>query len=172
MHIEIHESNPIREKTEHFQFVHEDSCAEWFVNFAPEICDRYFNFEVNANGCMNVSFRKDRYDCTALSLEDVESLEIQTQIGQDMWEVDYTVPFALLQKYIPGYTFQKGMMIKANFYKCGDKTKYPHFGMWNKVEVEKPDFHRPEFFGEIVLDQMKYGSGYGSGFCNSVKSGT
>ena len=150
MHITIPEANPMREKTEHFDAVWEDSCVEWFVNFAPEICDRYFNFEVNALGTINVSFRKDRYDSKFLELEDVESLNIQTEILEDRWIVDYTVPFTLIEKYIPGYEFKEGMTIKANFYKCGGEIR--HHGMWQPVKVEKPDFHRPEYFGEIVLD--------------------
>ena len=33
MHITVPESDPLREKKEHLEFVHEDSCVEWFVNF-------------------------------------------------------------------------------------------------------------------------------------------
>ena len=40
MHITIPEADPMREKTKHFSSVCVDSCVEWFVNFAPEICDR------------------------------------------------------------------------------------------------------------------------------------
>lgn len=152
MHITVKESNPRRVQTEHLAFVHEDSCVEWFVNFMPENCDRYFNFEVNANGIMNVAFRKDRYDKQLLSLEDIASLGIQTHIYDEYWEVDYTVPFTLIQKYIPGYQFSEGMTILSNFYKCGANTEFPHHGIWNPIPVEKPDFHRPEFFKELVLE--------------------
>jgi hypothetical protein len=41
--------------------------------------------------------------------------------------------------------------ITGNFYKCGDETEYPHFGCWNLIASPVPDFHRPEYFGEIVL---------------------
>ena len=58
----------------------------------------------------------------------------------------------MIEKYIPGYCFQEGMGIKTNFYKCGEKTEYIHFALWNGPFTEKPDFHRPEFFKEIVLD--------------------
>lgn len=46
----------------------------------------------------------------------------------------------------------EGMAIHANFYKCGEKTEYPHFGVWKHPGTPKPDFHRPESFGEIVLE--------------------
>ena len=152
MHITVPESNPRREQTEHLHFVHEDSCVEWFVNFMPEKCDRYFNFEVNANGIMNVAFRKDRYDKQLLTVEDIAALDIQTAIHAEHWEVTYTVPFTLIQKYIPGYQFEEGMKISTNFYKCGDLTEFPHYGIWNPQPLEKSDFHRPEYFGGVVLE--------------------
>lgn len=151
MHITVPEADPLREKTEHLQFVHEDSCVEFFANFLPEKCDRYFNFEINANGIINTAFRKDRYDKKPLTLEDIASLHIQTHIYATFWEVRYTVPFTLIQKYIPEYRFEEGMTILANFYKCGNRTQFPHYGIWNPMPLEKPDFHRPEYFAPIVL---------------------
>ena len=151
MDITTLESNPKREKTEHLQFVHEDSCVEWFVNFMPKKCDRYFNFEVNANGVMNVAFRKDRRDKQLLSLEDIASLGITTKIHDTYWKVSYVVPFMLISKYIPEYQYTEGMTILSNFYKCGDKTEFPHYGIWNPKPLEKPDFHQPDYFGEITL---------------------
>lgn len=152
MHITVREQNPKRTQREHQLPVHKDSCVEWFVNFAPEICDRYFNFEVNANGIMYVAFRKDRYDLTLLPAEDISMLGIQTTINKETWEVRYHVPFALIRKYIPKYRYEKGMLIRTNFYKCGDETEFPHFGIWTEYPLEKPDFHRPELFGVVALD--------------------
>lgn len=72
---------------------------------------------------MYVSFRKDRYEFQELTLEEVESLGIEAAIHQDSWEISYIVPFSLIEKYIPGYQFEEGMAIRANFYKCGEKTE-------------------------------------------------
>lgn len=119
----------MRVETEHFAPVCLDSCVEWFVNFMPEKCDKYFNFEVNANGAMNVRCHKDRHDAQPLSLEDIASLNIQTEIFAESWEVSYTVPFTLIRKYIPDYEFRDGMTIRANFYKCGGQTEYVHHGV-------------------------------------------
>ena len=152
MHIVAKETDPRRTQTENQTEVYKDSCVEWFVNFAPEVCDRYFNMETNANGAMYAAFRKDRYDYQMMEEADIESMNVQALIHEDAWEVRYQIPFALIQKYIPGYHFEDGQVIRANFYKCGDGTAQPHYGMWNEFFPEKPDFHRPEFFGEIVLD--------------------
>lgn len=40
---------------------------------------------------------------------------------------------------------------KAGFYKCGDETGRPHYGSWQKVETDAPDFHRPEFFESFEI---------------------
>ena len=41
--------------------------------------------------------------------------------------------------------------IRANFYKCADRTAHPHFLAWNRVDAPAPDFHRPDFFGELIF---------------------
>lgn len=152
LHIEILEQNPRREEHRHLNYVHYDSCVEWFVNFAPKTCDRYFNFEMNANGTLYAAFRKNRSEFDLLELNDLSLLHIEPTILEHKWFIDFEVPFTFIQKYIPEFQFQKGMTILSNFYKCGDRTKYPHFGVWNPIDLPKPDFHRPEFFGEIILE--------------------
>ena len=32
--------------------------------------------------------------------------------------------------------------IRANFYKCGDKTAHPHYVSWAPINTPQPDFHR------------------------------
>lgn len=149
MHIKTKETEPKREAKAHLEPVHVDSCVEWFVNFLPESCDRYFNFEVNAGGIMYAAFRKDRYDYKVLELKDIESLNIQATIQENSWEINYTVPFELIKKYIPDYRYTN--KIRANFYKCGSQTEYPHYGVFQHPGTLKPDFHRPECFVEILL---------------------
>ena len=147
----VFESDPKRVHTTHFSPVHTDSCVEWFVNFAPNVCDRYFNFEVNAAGAMNVAFRRDRYDFTPLTAEEVESFNITPVIYENHWEVSYEIPFSFIKKYIPGYEPKSGDIIKTNMYKCGDETAAPHYLALFRVGHSEPDFHRPEYFGEMQI---------------------
>jgi hypothetical protein len=42
-----------------------------------------------------------------------------------------------------------GIDAHANFYKCGDKLKQPHFLSWKQVVLPSPDFHQPRFFGQL-----------------------
>ena len=41
--------------------------------------------------------------------------------------------------------------ILGNFYKCADETMNPHFVSWSPIDLPEPNFHCPEFFGEIYL---------------------
>jgi len=45
-----------------------------------------------------------------------------------------------------------GKTMRANFYKCGDKLQTPHFLSWAPIDLPKPKFHCPEFFGELVFE--------------------
>ena len=44
-----------------------------------------------------------------------------------------------------------GMTLRANFYKCGDDTAQPHYIAWNAVDHPTPNFHLPQYFGELHL---------------------
>ena len=36
--------------------------------------------------------------------------------------------------------------------KCGDDTAVPHFLSWNPIGAPRPNFHTPEYFGEIHFE--------------------
>ena len=147
------ESNPKRTKTEHFEHVHLDSCVEFFVNFDFQNSDKYINFETNANGVMNASFRRNRADSQKLLKEEIDSFGIKTEIYDDKWTVNYKIGFPFIKKYYPQFDIEKCEFIKCNFYKCGDETKIMHYLSYFDVGCEKPDFHRPEFFGKIKIEK-------------------
>ena len=67
--------------------------------------------------------------------------------GIHSWQVVVAIPFDMMG--IDCNNMPE--MVNANFYKCGDKTSIPHYVSWNKIETENPDFHRPEFFGELYF---------------------
>ena len=45
----------------------------------------------------------------------------------------------------------KSIIRLGNFYKCADETMNPHFVSWSPIDLPEPNFHCPEFFGEIYL---------------------
>ncbi len=49
-------------------------------------------------------------------------------------------------------TSLSGKTYRGNFYKCAELSGKPHFVTWNPIRLEEPDFHRPDFFGEIEFE--------------------
>ena len=123
-----------------------DSCLEFF--FMPEGEDRYFNFEINPNGCLYIGFGHGRADSTALYRNGMRELfDIRAERTADGWAVSYRIPLSFLRLFWPDFTFTG--TLRANVYKCGDETAQAHYLSWNPVTSETPDFHRPEDFGEM-----------------------
>lgn len=125
----------------------EDSCLEFF--FSPIPGDsRYFNIEFNPNGCMFLGFGSNRYNLVRL-LPIQEVLSPQIHRTEDGWEVEYRIPASFIQMFFPEFTMESGKAIRANCYKCGNQTVQKHYFCWNPIELEKPDYHCPQFFGTM-----------------------
>ena len=131
----------------------EDSCVEVFIQDPED--GNYYNFEINALGKVLACTGPDRHNRTPRPVEEMEDILRFSQVeggpieeeGIHTWRVGVVIPFRLL-----GIDLERlPRSIRANFYKCGDKTAHPHFLSWSPVETPKPDFHRPEFFGELIL---------------------
>lgn len=123
-----------------------DSCVEFFFNPDPSKFDKYFNFELSAGGGLLVGLRRDRSDKTAPE-GDLSEFEIETEKTRTGWQAKLFVPFAFVERHLGAFA----PVFAGNFQKCGDDTAFPHFTTWNYIDVPSPDFHRPEFFGELIL---------------------
>ncbi len=146
VHLRALEKDIRAEYTAPLSPVHEDSCLEFF--FMPETGDRYFNFEINPNGCLYLGFGHNRADRFALYRSDMEDIfNIVSDRTDDGWEVSYQIPLDFIRLYYPDFEFSG--TLRANVYKCGDLTAAKHYLSWNPVLSEKPDFHRPEYFGTM-----------------------
>ncbi len=136
--------------------VYKDSCVEFFVDMFPEKRLGYLNFEMNANGTLLAQFGPDRDHRRSLWPEDLAGMSVFSgeeawpEVG-DNWHVAYNVPLELFRRFY-GDDIRPGHRARANFYKCGDETPIPHYGAWSPVRTPKPDFHRPEYFGELVFE--------------------
>ncbi len=132
--------------------VYRDSCMEIFLQFDPANDERYINFEINPNGAMHCSCGKDRFDRVLVDPQVIDDvLKGRTRIKKDRWEAWVDVPVSFIKALIPTYEHKEGAVLRGNCYKCASGSDKPHHGMWNTIVWEKPDFHRPEFFKEIVL---------------------
>ena len=128
--------------------VYQDSCLEFF--FMPEGGDRYFNFEINPNGCLWIGFGASREGRSVLSPADPGAFGIRTERTPEGWEAAYRIPLSFLRLFLPDFAFAG--TLRANVYKCGDLTEQEHYLSWNPVTSGTPDFHRPRDFGVMVFE--------------------
>jgi len=136
------------------EFVYMDSCVEFF--FQPDLNDpHYYNFEWNAIGNLYLAYRTGREDAELAPKEVLALVKAESSIGHQTfsereegpWTLKITIPRKALWKS-DVKTFD-GLKARANFYKCGDGLKVPHYITWAPINTPKPDYHRPEFFAPI-----------------------
>jgi len=140
------------EKTETNQMVCEDSCVEFFVS--PEDDGIYYNIEFNGIGTCLLGTGTGRENSIRANPDVVSKIRRLTSSGSKpiienegeyTWTITVAIPFEVFfhhkVKELKGKTF------RANFYKCGDMLKVPHFVTWNPVETQNPDYHQPVYFG-------------------------
>lgn len=127
--------------------VWEDSCLEFFFSFDGE---KYVNLEVNANSALRASVGTERHGRSFLKDMDVPMPQVRAERSADSWQVLFTIPLETV-KALWGCGVSCGDSFRANFYSCGDKTPAPHYASWSPIDTEKPDFHRPEYFGLITI---------------------
>ena len=143
------ESRIRAEYTDPLSPVHQDSCLEFF--FMPDGETRYFNFEINPNGCLHVGFGSDRKGRSVVSpAEPGRVFGVRAERTADGWEAVYRIPLPFLRIFCPGLAFSG--VFRANVYKCGDLTEQEHYLAWNPVTSGTPDFHRPQDFGIMLFE--------------------
>ncbi|MEG7530339.1 MAG: carbohydrate-binding family 9-like protein [Hungatella sp.] len=131
--------------------VYEDSCMECFLNFYPEESDRYLNFEVNSCGTMLCQVGTGRTDRTFIRDMGMEQPTVEVEKTEDDWKICYRIPCTLIAQIYGHSDFRIGHKLRGNFYKCGDLTPHIHYGCWNRIEAPTPNYHLPQFFGELVI---------------------
>ena len=72
------------------------------------------------------------------------------RVGECAWEVALVIPYSAF--FLHDITSLDGKTLRANFYKCGDKTEHPHYACWNPIVSDRPNFHMPDQFGKLILD--------------------
>jgi len=135
--------------------VSEDSCVEFFVS--PESDSLYYNFEFNCLGTCLAAVGRERNGRELLLPPAINRIQRRATLGSEpipverkgeiRWELFTAIPISLFVRH-PLKTLS-GSRMRANFYKCGDLLAVPHYLTWNRVESPRPDYHRPEFFGEL-----------------------
>ncbi|QZT38513.1 hypothetical protein K5X82_06360 [Halosquirtibacter xylanolyticus] len=134
--------------------VYEDSCCEFF--FAPDD-QGYYNLEMNAIGTFLFGYGSGR-DRERIDASKLNGIKVFSSLGTSPVEetekiTTYTLtaklPFDAFVKH-PNFKLDKELY-KGNFFKCGDKTPKMHFVTWNPIGTDQPDYHRPEYFGDLTI---------------------
>lgn len=141
--------------TKDFGSVWEDSCVEFFMQKEGE--KTYRNFECNILGALLAARRENRNNFERLvdfvpEIVRFSNIEHRYENGTQVsdWSLYMEIPKKAL-----GFANNEslsGKRIRANFYKCGDETPEPHYISWNPIDLPKPDFHVPQFFGLLELE--------------------
>lgn len=134
--------------------VWQDSCCEFFISDPDD--GTYYNFEMNCIGTLLGAKRKSREECTHFPVEELAKVIRHSTLARKQrdlsdkifgWSVAMVIPLGMIgidPDNLPA-------SVRANFYKCADNSAHPHFLAWNRIEAPKPDFHRPDCFGELAF---------------------
>lgn len=137
--------------------VYKDSCVEFFISLDRN--DTYYNFEFNCIGTAHVGYGKAGTSRSMVDPEILKSITIKSSLGTEpfeektgghQWEMMIVIPKACFSH--DKDLVLKGLKATANFYKCGDDTSKPHYVTWNPVGTENPDYHQPDYFGELSFE--------------------
>jgi len=132
----------------------EDSCVEFF--FRPNSDPNFFNIETSVLGTQLIGLGPAREDRRSIEVDEtvmqiVASVKDANSYHEEFWTVEYQVPFSFLKTFYGDLNIVEDGL-SANLFKCGDLTRYEHYGMWNEIEIDEPDFHRPDWFGKMTFE--------------------
>lgn len=143
--------------TEFNSSVWEDSCVEFFISLEGD--DNYYNFEFNAIGMVLGQYGAGRPNRQWISPEILAMIQTTPSLGKGVienmegdisWELDVNLPVkAFCHHEVEDISRMKA---RANFYKCGDMLKKPHYLSWNPVLTETPEYHSPQYFRNLDFD--------------------
>lgn len=142
---------------------YKDSCVEFFC--IPGEGGEYYNLELNCIGKGTFAGGAKRTERTKYGQDVLDQIRREASLGSKAfgiktkednngepfnWKVTVAIPLKLyaLSKVEP----LKGRTIKANFYKCGDDMPNKHYLSWNPIGTEKPNFHTPDYFGNLKFE--------------------
>lgn len=150
LRMEANEKNIRMEETGRLAEVCLDSCLEFF--FSPTDRPDYFNIEMNPNRAIWLGYGPGIKDLIRLLVPRVEQLlNSQVEFTATGWVLSYQIPFAFIRRFFPDFEAKEGGRMRANAYKCGEETVKKHYLAWNPIELEKPAFHCPEYFGTLIF---------------------
>ena len=157
LHYRVEEQSVRAVALQDHEHIWEDACVEFFCMPAQD--GIYYNFECNCTGKLLVAAGKDRNERQPAPAEVVQSIDrwaslgtepFDTRVKPTKWELTLRLPIGVFfQHKLSSFD---GLTATGNVYKCGDNLPVPHFISWNPITTESPDFHRPDFFGQMKFE--------------------
>ena len=141
--------------TNDFGSVWEDSCVEFFMQREGDTV--YRNFECNVLGALLAARHETREISEKLTPHMASITRFATvkhRYENNRQVSDWTM-YLEIPKQAMGFSAGEslsGQKIRANFYKCGDKTPDTHFMSWIPIDLPSPNFHVPQFFGLLEME--------------------
>lgn len=141
--------------------VWKDACVEFFLTpgedgHTPGIEEIYYNIECNCAGTLLIGSGTGRHNRVHAPQEVMDGVLRWSSLGREpfaervgdcAWEVALLIPLTTFFRHAA--VSLRGKSVRANFYKCGDELRQPHFLSWNPIDLPNPDFHCPAFFGTL-----------------------
>ena len=139
--------------------VWKDSCVEFFFTPYARPDTSYFNLEINCCGVFlfhHQTAPKQQVQClkesecrqlrVAGSLPGPIHKEIEDPV---QWTLEFSIPYGILEQYSVVERPAPGVVWRANLYKCADDCSHPHWLTWSPIPGERPNFHQPQYFGNL-----------------------
>ncbi|MBR4234592.1 MAG: carbohydrate-binding family 9-like protein [Clostridia bacterium] len=126
-----------------------DSCLEFFFMPFPKSDRRYLNIEINPAGTAHVGIGEGRPG-RKVFYAPVPGMTIRTFVKDgSFWALSAEIPADFVRAEFGAFP-QAGDVMKGNFYKCSEDI-HEHYGVWAHVGTPAPDFHTPEYFGDLLI---------------------
>lgn len=157
LHFFVEEDEIVATVAEDNGAVWNDSCVEFFMSIGNS--PFYYNAEFSCIGTALLGYRQGREGAVHAAGSVVGQIKRYPSLGYDLiekkqghfkWDLLVAIPASAY--WNSGLKSFKGLKAKANFYKCGDGLTVPHYLSWNPILTENPNFHAPQFFGEVEFE--------------------
>ena len=139
--------------------VWEDSCVEFFCS--PVSDGTYYNVECNCAGTLLIGCGTGRSGRQPAPQPVLDTVLRWASLGRrpfgerpadGLWQVALVLPYGAFFRHrveppVAGGTW------RGSCYNCGGQLRTPHFLSWSPIDLPKPDFHCPQFFGELAFEQ-------------------
>lgn len=123
----------------------EECALVWAVNFFPEDGYEYFCFSMSPQGALRWDIGPrgtGRYGCGR-----APEPEYSLRMENGLWLAELGVPLELIGAACRRKDFERGSILEGNFYSREGES----VGCWNRVTAPRPDLHRPQDFGQLII---------------------